>query len=94
MPESGPLGHTRTMTMEELLALPVVMGLKTAARALGIGQNRAYRMARAGGALSSSATITPCQVKPDGREFKVTRFDLFASMGLDPVTGARVQDAA
>jgi len=85
---------TRTMDIGELLTLPVIIPLKTAARALGIGQGRAYEMARTGGVLSSAVTAIPCPVKRDGRELKVTRFDLFAALGIDPVTGARMTDAA
>lgn len=72
---TGPMG------VEELLALPVIFGIKTAARALGIGQNRAYEMAAAG--------TFPCHVQRDGREYKVTRFDLFDAMSLDPVLPPR-----
>ena len=82
------------MTMDELLGLPLYFGLKTAARALGLGQNRAYEQARDSETLSSPVTVQPCKVIRDGREIKVTRFDLFASMGLDPVTGTRIERAA
>ena len=34
--------------MEELLALPVSFGIKTAARALGLGQSKVYEYAAAG----------------------------------------------
>lgn len=64
------------MTMEELLALPVSFGIRVAARALRIGQNEAYRQAAAG--------EFPCPVKRRGREWVVTRPDLFRELGLDP----------
>jgi hypothetical protein len=84
----------RTMTMDELLGLPLIFGLKTAACALSLGQNRAYGQARQNGVLFSPVAVAPCKVIRDGRDFKVTRFDLFAALGLDPVTGARIQAAA
>jgi len=64
------------MTMEELLELPVVTDLKTAARAFGIGKNAAYGMAAAG--------TFPCEVKRFGQRYCVTRPHLFAALGLDP----------
>lgn len=64
------------MSMEELLALPVVFGLKTAARALGIGRNAAYELAAAG--------TFPCPVQRYGQQYRVTRPDLFRVLGLPP----------
>ena len=64
------------MSMEELLALPVSFGIRTAARALGLGQRKAYELAAAG--------EFPCPVRRDGQEYRVTRPDLFRHLGLDP----------
>lgn len=64
------------MTMRELLALPVITDLRTAARALGIPENRAYRLARSGG--------FPCEVKRYGHEWSVPRAGIFRELGLDP----------
>jgi hypothetical protein len=64
------------MTMEELLALPVSFGLDTAARALGIGRNKAYEMNAEGS--------FPCPVRRLRNEWRVTRPDLFRAIGLDP----------
>jgi len=64
------------MTMEELLALPVSFGLKTAARALGIGKNAAYGMVAAG--------VFPCPVQRYSGQYLVTRPDLFRTLGLPP----------
>jgi hypothetical protein len=66
----------RDMSMDELLALPVSFGIRAAARALGIGQNKAYQMAAAGD--------FPCPVKRYGLEYRVTRPDLFRALGLEP----------
>lgn len=38
----------RPMTRDELLALPAVVDLRTAARALSIGRTRAFELARRG----------------------------------------------
>jgi len=64
------------MSMEELLALPVSVDLRTAARAFGIGRDAAYRMAAAG--------IFPCPVRREGQQYRVTRPDLFRAVGLPP----------
>jgi hypothetical protein len=75
------------MTMEELLALPVSFGLRTAARALGIGRSTAYEMADAG--------TFPCPVLRAGNRYLVTRPNLFQTLGLDPAAvAARGEDQA
>jgi hypothetical protein len=75
------------MTMEELLALPVSVNLPTAARALGIGKNKAYEMA-ATGALTDGGEM-PCPVRRLRNEYRVTRPDLFRALGLPPDLIAR-----
>ena len=67
---------TRNMTEEELRKLPVRVGIRTAAAALGIGQNEAYRQAAAG--------EFPCPVRKRGGAWVVYRPDLFRALGLDP----------
>lgn len=64
------------MTMEELLTLPVSFGLPVAARALGIGRNKAYELAAEG--------KFPCPVRLLRHEWRVTRPDLFRALGLPP----------
>ena len=64
------------MSMDELLALPVSIGLRDAARALGIGKSVAYEQAATG--------EFPVQVHPRGRGYRVNRADLFRALGLDP----------
>lgn len=65
------------MAIEELLDLPVSFGVPVAARALGIGRSKAYDMIAQG--------KFPCPVKQYGREYRVTRPDLFRALGLDPL---------
>jgi hypothetical protein len=71
------------MSMPELLALPVSFGLPVAARALGIGRNKAYEMAAADGALTAEG-MPPCPVRRLRHEYRVTRPDLFRAIGLPP----------
>ena len=68
------------MTMEELLALPVIIDFKTAFRALGVGHTEAYRLAAAG----EFEGVTGCPVRQRGTVRVVTRPDLFRALGLDP----------
>ena len=49
------------MDIDELLALPVVVDLRTAARAFGLGQDKAYTLARRG--------EFPCRVERWGYEY-------------------------
>jgi hypothetical protein len=68
------------MTMEELLALPVIVDFKTAFRALGVGHTEAYRLAAAG----EFEGVTGCPVRQRGTVRVVTRPDLFRALGLPP----------
>jgi predicted DNA-binding transcriptional regulator AlpA len=65
------------MTMEELIALPVAVDLRTAARALGITESRAYELARTG--------EFPVPVKRYGREWRVSRASILRELDLDPL---------
>jgi hypothetical protein len=69
------------MTMEELLALPVVIELRVAARAVGIGKNKAYEYAATAGQFPGDP---PLPVHKYGAEWRVTRPNLFRHLGLDP----------
>lgn len=71
------------MSMEELLDLPVSFDLPTAMRALGIGRNKAYEMAAVDGALTAEG-YPPCPVRRYKNEYRVTRPDLFRTIGLPP----------
>lgn len=73
------------MSMSELLALPVAVDLRTAARALGITANRAYELVRTG--------AFPCPVKRYGREWRVSRASIFRELDLDPLVVSRRGDA-
>ena len=72
--------------MEELLALPVAIDLPTAARALGIGRNKAYELAAAG--------TFPVEVDRSGGQYQVFRPVLFAHLGLAPDAVAGRSEAA
>lgn len=76
------------MEMKELLALPVAVDLRTAARALGITANTAY-------AMVGNDTF-PCPVRRYGREWRVSRASIFRELDLDPlmVAADAVQVAA
>jgi hypothetical protein len=67
----------RHMTMDELLQLPTVVDLRTAARALRIGEGAAYVQA-------ASGKVAGCPVQKRGHKYAVTRPDLFRALGLDP----------
>lgn len=73
------------MTMAELLALPVSFGLPVAARALGIGRNKAYEMREAG--------EFPVPVHRIRGQYTVTRPDLFWYLGMTP-EGAHARTTA
>ena len=64
------------MSMQELLALPVAVDLRTAARALGITANQAY--------VLNSAGKFPVPTKRYGREWRVSRASIFRELDLDP----------
>lgn len=69
------------LTEAEILALDPTVGLVTAGRALGIGRELAYQLARAG--------EFPCPVLPLGRRYVVTKIALLKVLGYDvPEAGA------
>ena len=80
MTDTDTSGLAPQMDMDELLALPVSVGIRAAGRAFGIGREAAYRMA-AGGTF-------PCPVRRFGKQYRVTRPDLFRALGLDPAATA------
>ncbi len=60
-----------TMSTQELDALPVTFGLETAARAISMGRDRAYRLAKAG--------EFPVRILPGrGGRYRVSKADLLA----------------
>lgn len=62
------------MTRDEVLGLPSVVDVKTAARALGIGENTAYELIRAG-----EFPVTPLRL---GRLIKVPTEELRRVLGF------------
>jgi hypothetical protein len=64
------------MTSEELAALPVVISLEMAARAIGIGRDRAYALARTG--------RFPVRILPGrGGRYRISKADPLAYLGAD-----------
>jgi len=64
------------LTISEALALPAVVDLVTAARALGLGRTTAYALAQDG--------AFPCRVVRVGAVYRVPTADLLAVLGLHP----------
>ncbi len=67
------------MTREELHALPAVVNLTTAARALGCGRSLAYDLAR--------RDEFPCRVLRMGTRYLVPTADLLRTLGLSTDDG-------
>ena len=67
-----------SMTLDEVMALPVSVDLVIAARAHGIGRTKAYELARAG--------ELPFPVLRLGNAYRITRADLLRSLGISPDT--------
>jgi predicted DNA-binding transcriptional regulator AlpA len=64
------------MTRAELLALPAVVDVTTAARALGLGRSTAYDLAR--------RDEFPCRVLHIGSSYRVPTADLLRVLGIEP----------
>lgn len=65
------------LTFDQLHALPTVVDLMTAARALGIGRTKAYQLAKAG--------EFPCRIIHVGRGYHVPTAELLKVLGVTPV---------
>ncbi|WP_449062541.1 DNA-binding protein [Planomonospora algeriensis] len=65
------------MSRAELLALPPVIDIVTAGRALGFGRTKSYELARTG--------EFPCRVIRAGRSYLVPTAVLLAVLGLEPL---------
>jgi predicted DNA-binding transcriptional regulator AlpA len=63
------------MTRAELLALPAVIDITTAARALSLGRSTAYELAR--------RDEFPCRVLRIGSSYRVPTADLLRVLGID-----------
>jgi excisionase family DNA binding protein len=66
-----------TLTFDQLYALPTVVDLMTAARALGIGRTKAYRLAHDG--------QFPVRIIRVGTHYHIPTADLLKILGLTPV---------
>jgi excisionase family DNA binding protein len=64
------------LTRAEILALPVVIDVTTAARALGLGRSTAYELAR--------RDDFPCRVIRVGSSYRIPTADLLRVLGIDP----------
>lgn len=64
----------RSLTFEQLYALPAVVDLMTAARALGIGRTKAYRLAHDG--------QFPVRLIRPGLSYHVPTADLLKVLGI------------
>ena len=62
------------MSAAEVRALPTVVDVVTAGRALGLGRTKAYQLARAG--------QFPCRVIRSGKAYLVPTAELLALLGL------------
>jgi hypothetical protein len=65
------------LTFGELHALPTVVDLMTAARALGIGRTKAYQLAH--------ADQFPCRIIRIGTHYNIPTADLLRLLGVTPV---------
>lgn len=74
----------RGMTLAEAMTLPAVTDLITAGRALGIGRNKCYALARAG--------RFPCRVIRAGNSWRVPTVSLLMLLGVSPSDRTRYQD--
>jgi excisionase family DNA binding protein len=63
------------MTRAELLALPAVVDVSTAARALGLGRSTAYELARRG--------EFPCRVLRIGSSYRIPTAELLRVLGIE-----------
>ena len=74
------------MTRSELLALPVVVDVTTAARALGLGRSTAYELVR--------RREFPCRGLLVGRSYRVPTSDLLRVLGIHHVDQEQTPPAA
>ena len=88
VPDSPPSGQARrsatkqgALSRGELLALPAIVDLATAARAFGLGRTRAYELARAG--------RFPCRVLRINNTYRIPTAELLAVLGIDPEVSGR-----
>ena len=83
---SGPGKAGNGMGLGELLELPVMVSIETAARALGLGRSTGYELARRG--------AFPCRVLRVGSSYRVPTAELLRVLGIDPGDLYRAPPAA
>lgn len=83
---------TRNMTVEDLERLPIRVGIKVVAAALGVGINEAYRQAAEVGAVGDERGGS-CPVRKRGGAWVAYRPELFRALGLEPAM-ARTPEAS
>ena len=66
---------TSALSQDELLRLPVMVDLATAARAVGLGRTKAYELAR--------REAFPCPVLRIGTSYRVRTVDLLRLVGVE-----------
>lgn len=72
---------TEAMSRQELLRLPAAVKLPVAARALGLGRNKAYELVRAG--------RFPCTVLHLGNSYRVPTAGLLRLLGIEEAEDLR-----
>lgn len=76
---------SRGMTVKEVLALPAVFDLRTAGRALGMGETKTRELVRRG-----EFPLKPLRL---GRTYRFRRCDLLDLLGItDPATQHQAED--
>jgi hypothetical protein len=66
---------SEAMTLGELLALPLMVDIGTAARALGLSRSKGYELAR--------RNEFPCRVLHVGSSYRVPTVELLRVLGID-----------
>ncbi|MFF7407683.1 hypothetical protein [Streptomyces murinus] len=74
MRENEQIGRPKGMSREELLGLPAAVDLETGNRALGLGRNKGYELAKRG--------QYPCRLLRLGNAYRVVTAGLLALLGL------------
>jgi hypothetical protein len=67
---------SKGMSLAELRALPLMVDVSTAARALGLSRSTGYELARRG--------EFPCRVLHIGSSYRVPTVELLRILGIDP----------
>lgn len=75
MSDEPPKAVPRSMTVEELKALPVTVDLVTAGRAFGVSRTKAHQLAKSG--------EFPCPVLRLGNKYRVPRAGLLRALGIE-----------